>query len=224
MLFEFWKNETSQSPYSEDRFRMVKNQLERRDITDEQVLKAFQKVPRHLFVPEEMRDRAYADYPLPIGEGQTISQPYIVALMTQSLKLQKDDKVLEIGTGSGYQTAILAELGGQVYTVEVFESLSRNAQSILEKLGYENVNFKIGDGTLGWEEYAPYQKIIGTGSAPKVPGPLLDQLNAPGKFVIPVGSKRMQELLLIKKDRKGNLEQEDLCPCSFIQLKGKEGW
>lgn len=224
MSFDFWKDESSQPTYENDRLRMVKNQLKRRDITDQQVLKAFRKVPRHLFVPEEMRDRAYQDYPLPIGEGQTISQPYIVALMTQALNLQEEDKILEIGTGSGYQTAILAELGGQVYTMEVFESLSRNAQSILKRLGYENVHFKIGDGTVGWEEHAPYGKIIGTGSVPKVPGSLLDQLNAPGRLVIPVGSRRMQELLLVKKDREGDLEEEDLCPCSFIQLKGREGW
>ncbi len=224
MPFGFWKDDNSQPTYVDDRLRMVKNQLKGRDITDEQVLEAFRKVPRHLFVPEEMRDRAYADYPLPIGEGQTISQPYIVALMTQSLNLQKDDKVLEIGTGSGYQTAILAELGGQVYTIEVFESLSRNAQAILEKLGYANIHFKIGDGTVGWEEYAPYRKIMGTGSVPKVPGSLLNQLNAPGRLVIPVGSRRVQELLLIKKDGEGDLEEEKLCPCSFIQLKGKEGW
>lgn len=224
MLFDFCKGDNNQPTYVDDRLRMVKNQLKGRDITDEQVLEAFRKVPRHLFVPEDIRDRAYADYPLPIGEDQTISQPYIVALMTQSLKLQQDDKVLEIGTGSGYQTAILAELGGQVYTIEVFESLSRNAQSILEKLGYENIHFKIGDGTLGWEEYAPHKKIMGTGSVPKVPGSLLNQLNAPGRLVIPVGSRRVQELLLVRKDRKGDLEQEDLCPCSFIQLKGREGW
>lgn len=223
MIFSFKRDENDPT-YRNARLRMVKNQLQGRDITDEKVLEVFRAVPRHFYVSDEMKDRAYEDYPLPIGEGQTISQPYIVALMTQALTLKKDDKVLEIGTGSGYQTAILAELVDEVFTIELSKILSQNAQKLLKKLGYEKIHYKTGDGTVGWEEFAPYDKIIGTGSVPRVPEPLLSQLKSSGKLVIPVGSRRVQELLLIKKSEDGELEEENLCPCSFISLKGKEGW
>lgn len=224
MPFLFKRDENDQPSPQDHRMRMVRDQLQRRDITDEKVLQAFRKVPRHRFVPEEMKTRAYADYPLPIGEGQTISQPYIVAKMSQALKLKEGDKVLEIGTGSGYQTAILAELAGEIFTIERFETLSKGAKRVLEELGYEKIYYETGDGTVGWEEYAPYDKIIGTGSVPKVPASLLHQLKAPGRLVIPVGSRRIQELMLVKKQAWGQLEEEELCPCSFIALKGKEGW
>ncbi len=196
-----------------------------RGIRDERVLSALLKVPRHLFVPEELRDRAYVDAPLPIGEGQTISQPYIVALMTEALELDENSRVLEIGTGSGYQAAILAEIAKEVYTVERIPALLERAKRILEALGYDNIYFKLGDGTLGWEEHAPYDAIIVTAGAPEVPEPLVEQLKVGGRMVIPVGDEFSQRLLRVTKlDSSGKVKIEDLGGCVFVKLKGKHGW
>ncbi|MCD6363066.1 MAG: protein-L-isoaspartate(D-aspartate) O-methyltransferase [Synergistetes bacterium] len=203
---------------------MVESQIEIRGIKDERVLRAMMRVPRHLFVPEEYRERAYDDHPLPIGEGQTISQPYIVALMTSLLDLKGNEKVLEIGTGSGYQAAILAELAKEVYSVERIPALAVKAAETLEKLGYKNVRVKVGDGTLGWEENAPYDAIIVTAAAPKVPTPLIKQLKIGGRLVIPIGERFIQSLYKYVKREDGSLDGEDFGGCVFVPLKGKEGW
>jgi len=202
---------------------MVKFQLRKRGISNERLLDAFLKVPRHEFVPQGKKGEAYGDFPLPIGEGQTISQPYIVAYMTELLAPSPEDEVLEIGTGSGYQTAILAELSNEVYTVELRKRLSDKAKDILEELGYGNVHFKVGDGTAGWPEQAPYEGIIGTGGVPQIPSSLKAQLGSGGRLVIPAGSRRNQHIyLLIKKE--GSFRREKKIPCSFVPLTGTEGW
>ena len=202
---------------------MVKNQLIPRGIKDERVLEAMGKIPRHLFIEEALAGEAYNDHPVPIGEKQTISQPYIVALMTETLKLKGDENTLEIGTGSGYQTAILAELSSRVYTVERIKSLLVNARKLLAELGYSNILFKAFDGTLGWNEYAPFDAIMVTAGAPSLPGPLMDQLADNGRMIVPVGDRYSQEL--IKVIRKGsNLKQENLGGCRFVNLIGVHGW
>lgn len=197
--------------------------LKQRGIRDAKVLNAMLKIPRHLFVDNKLWDMAYGDHPLPIGEGQTISQPYIVALMTEALDLKKADKVLEIGTGSGYQTAILAELAGSVFTIEKSEVLAQKARRLLGSTSFKNISFHIGDGTVGWEEHAPYDKGIATGAVPRVPESLMRQLKDPGRLVIPVGGKQVQTLLLLKKES-GKICRLELCSCSFLPLLGKEGW
>ncbi len=180
--------------YAADRERMVKEQLEKRGIRDPRVLEAMRQVPRHRFVPPENRHLAYADGPLPIGEGQTISQPYIVALMSQLLQIDAREKVLEIGTGSGYQAAVLAHLAEIVYTIERYASLAQKAEAKLRELGIDNVHVHVGDGTKGWPEEAPYDGIIATAGSPEVPRPLLEQLSDEGRLVLPVGRKRGQVL------------------------------
>ncbi|HDG97604.1 MAG: protein-L-isoaspartate O-methyltransferase [Deltaproteobacteria bacterium] len=205
------------------RERMVKTQLIPRGIRDQRVLDAMMKVPRHLFVEEALRGEAYNDHPLPIGHKQTISQPYIVAVMTQALELKGNEHTLEIGTGSGYQTAILAELCEKVYTIERIRPLLEQARKRLWDLGYTNILFKAFDGTLGWEEYAPFDAIIVTAGAPKVPQPLLDQLAEGGRLVIPVGGKFSQDLIKITK-KNGNIIQQDLGGCRFVDLIGVHGW
>ena len=209
--------------FIEKRERMVKDQLIRRGINDKRVLEAMRKVPRHLFVPQDVINEAYNDYPLPIGHGQTISQPYMVALMTEALELKGDEKTLEIGTGSGYQTAILAELCKEVYTIERIISLLDKAKKVLKKLGYKNIFFKAGDGTLGWPENRPYDAIIVTAGAPKIPQPLLDQLADKGRLVIPVGDRFSQELVKITKI-KDDIIRENLGGCRFVDLIGIHGW
>ena len=209
--------------YERERLRMVKEQLARRDICDERVLQAMSVVPRHLFTPEEYRDLAYTDGPLPIGERQTISQPYIVALMTEMLELQGDETVLEIGTGSGYQAAVLAHLAYQVHTVERHASLATQAEKIFSRLGLVNVMVHIGDGSLGWQATAPYQGIIVTAAAPHAPQPLLDQLADGGRMVIPVGGMSGQFLELWH--RQGDLyTHETTLPVAFVPLRGEHGW
>jgi len=197
--------------------------LRRRGIEDERVLEAMLKIPRHLFIAHSLWHLAYGDHPLPIGEGQTISQPYIVALMTEALKLQPEHKVLEIGTGSGYQTAILVELAKEVYTVERSAKLLEEARELLARLGYHNVRYRLGDGTKGWAEHAPYERIIASGSVPRVPPSLIAQLADPGRLVIPVGDRHLQELVLLRRAA-GEIEEEKLVPCSFLPLVGEEGW
>ncbi len=206
------------------RERMVKEQIEARGIRDPRVLEAMRKIPRHLFVDEALISQAYNDYPLPIGEGQTISQPYIVALMTSALELKGDEKVLEIGTGSGYQTAILAELAKSVFTVERMEGLMLRARKILDRLGYFNVAYRVGDGTLGWPEMAPFQGIIVTAAAPQIPPPYLEQLDVGGRLIMPIGDKLAQVLYKIVKLPDGSLEKIDLGGCRFVPLVGAYGW
>ena len=210
----------------EERKALVES-IKRRGIKDERVLQALLKVPRHLFVPEDLVHNAYVDAPLPIGMGQTISQPYIVALMTEALELDENSRVLEIGTGSGYQAAILAEIAKEVYTVERIPQLLERAQRVLKSLGYNNIHFKLGDGTEGWEEFAPYDAIIVTAGAPDIPEPLVKQLKEGGRLVIPVGDELTQRLLRIRKVKvngKEKLKIEDLGGCVFVKLKGKYGW
>jgi protein-L-isoaspartate(D-aspartate) O-methyltransferase len=198
---------------------MVKTQIRARGVSDESVLNAMLKVDRHKFVPEETRHLAYSDRPLLIGEGQTISQPYIVALMTELLELKKGDRVLEVGTGSGYQAAILAELADHVYTIEIIESLGRSAERLLKELGYSNIDVKIGDGYIGWEEFAPFDAIIVTAAPPHIPQPLLDQLKEEGRLVIPVGGF-YQDLKKITKV-KGQIKSQDIIPVVFVPMTGE---
>ena len=205
------------------REKMVKNQLIPRGIKDPRVLEAMKTVRRDRFVEEALVGEAYNDHPLPIGNNQTISQPYIVALMTESLALKGNEKVLEIGTGSGYQTALLAELADRVYTVERIRALMIRARTLLAELNYHNILFKAFDGTLGWQEYAPYDAIIVTAGAPKVPEPLLEQLAEGGQLVIPIGNKYSQELIKITR-KKGTFTQENLGGCRFVDLVGIHGW
>ena len=206
------------------RKKMVEQQLAASgDITDKRMLEAFLKVPRHRFVSEKDQPNAYSNFPLPIGSAQTISQPYMVALMTQCLELKGEEKVLEIGTGSGYQSAILAEIAKEVYTVERFRELSASAEDILNELGYKNINFKVGDGTLGWQEHAPFDSIIVTAGAPSVPKPLLEQLKDGGRLVIPIGLNLSQTLTIFIKVS-GTFVKNEICDCMFVPLVGKEGW
>lgn len=202
--------------YQKERERMVEVQIKARGIKNERVLNAIRKVPRHVFVPENMMSHAYDDEPLPIGGGQTISQPYIVAYMTEALQLNENMKVLEIGTGSGYQAAVLAELSKKVFSVEILSDLSKRAQKILKKLGYTNIQFKIGDGNLGWEEYAPFDAIIVTAAPSRVPEALQKQMKIQGKMVIPVGDA-FQELVLIIRSKK-KIKQKKLLPVRFVPL------
>ncbi|MCS7232907.1 MAG: protein-L-isoaspartate(D-aspartate) O-methyltransferase [Synergistetes bacterium] len=203
---------------------MIKEQIEARGLKDEKILNVMRKVPRHLFVPQAYLSESYDDHPLPIGEGQTISQPYMVALMTSLLDLKGDERVLEIGTGSGYQTAILAELAKEVFSIERIESLAKSAEERLKALGYKNVRIKVGDGSLGWEEYAPYDAIIVTAAAPKVPSPLTKQLKVGGRIVIPIGDRFFQNLHRYVKKGEETLEGHDFGGCVFVPLRGKEGW
>jgi protein-L-isoaspartate(D-aspartate) O-methyltransferase len=205
------------------RKRMVEEQLIPRGISNPRVLEAFRKIERHKFIPEELRSSAYGDFPVPIGDGQTISQPYIVALMSECLDLHGGEKVLEIGTGSGYQTAILAELSKEVYSIERFESLSKHAAIILAELAYTNVRLKVGDGTLGWPEEAPFERIVVTAASPHIPLPLTEELAEKGKLLLPIGESFSQALTLVEK--KGNrLESKAICGCVFVPLVGKYGW
>ncbi len=203
--------------------RMIKEQLMQRGINDARVLDAFRKVSRHEFVPEKDKKNAYNDHPISIGEGQTISQPYIVALMTQSLELTGGEKVLEIGTGSGYQTAILAELCDQVYSIERIKILAERAVQILGNLHYKNIHLKIDDGTLGWKEQEPFNAIIVTAGSPEIPKPLIDQLANNAKMVIPVGSNYSQVLKITEK-KQGKIMEKNICGCVFVPLLGKHGW
>ncbi len=206
-----------------ERERMVEEQLVRRGIADRRVLEAMRKVPRHRFVEEALRERAYGDHPLPIGEGQTISQPYMVAAMTQLLRLQGDEKVLEVGTGSGYQTAILAELARRVCSVERLPTLAARARRVLEELGYTNAVVKTGDGTYGWPDEAPFDRILVTAAAPAVPAPLFQQLAEGGRLVLPVGDAYAQTLHLVDKVE-GRMRTSTDCGCVFVKLVGKYGW
>jgi protein-L-isoaspartate(D-aspartate) O-methyltransferase len=199
---------------------MVHEQIESRGITNARVLAAMTKVPRHEFVPEHLADKAYEDHPLPIGHNQTISQPYIVALMTELLRVEPGEKILEVGTGSGYQAAILAEVGAQVYSVEILEPLAKTSAELLQRLGYANIHVKAGDGYLGWPKHAPYDGIIVTAAADRrVPPPLIEQLKPGGRLVIPVSDGLPhQSLLLVEKDADGNVTSHNVAPVMFLPL------
>ena len=199
---------------------MVDEQLRARGIRDARVLDAMARVPRHLFVPEPQRDEAYEDHPLPIGHGQTISQPYIVAFMSEALRLEPSDRVLEIGTGSGYQAAVLAELAGEVYTIEIIGNLATRAEATLREAGYRNVTVKTGNGYLGWPEHAPYDRIIVTAAPEQVPAALVAQLKAGGLMAIPVGEAGFQELRVLKRTDSG-LETIATLPVRFVPMTGK---
>jgi len=205
------------------RLRMVDGHLAARGIRDARVLDAFRRVPRHLFVPEELRAQAYEDHPLGIGAEQTISQPYMVATMTEALALQGGEKVLEVGTGSGYQTAILLALGARVFTIERLPELSARASETLEGAGFPGARFKVGDGTLGWPEEAPFDRVIVTAGAPSMPISLVQQLAEGGMMAIPVGEAREQELLLVSRQG-GFVKKKRVCGCVFVKLVGAEGW
>ncbi|HIE43249.1 MAG TPA: protein-L-isoaspartate(D-aspartate) O-methyltransferase [Candidatus Omnitrophica bacterium] len=210
-----------ESNFEKARRFMVTSQIEGRRINDEATLEAMLSVPRHKFVPPEYIRAAYGDHPLPIGEGQTISQPYIVALMTEKLKLNPSDKVLEIGTGSGYQAAVLSKICEEVYTVEIIPSLGEKAKKRLQNLGYDNVTVKIGDGYYGWEEHSPFDAIIVTAAATHIPPPLIEQLKVGGRMVIPIGGVfQIQRLMFIEKKADGKLESKNLIPVRFVPLRG----
>lgn len=215
------QEEDKEKIFTQRRQDMVINQLQGRDITNPKVLQAMLTVPRHKFVDEHIRESAYNDYPLPIGEGQTISQPYIVALMTQLLDLKGEEKVLEIGTGSGYQAAVLAEIVKEVYTVEIYESLSKKSEKLIKDLGYKNIHFKIGDGYYGWEEYAPYDAIIVTCAPDHVPPPLIQQIREDGgRMVIPVGGIWMVQTLMKIEKIKGEVKSKGIIGVRFVPMIG----
>ena len=199
---------------------MVKEQLVMRGITADRILAAMRKVPREEFVPEELRSASYADRPLPIGFDQTISQPYIVAFMTEELRPKPEDRVLEIGTGSGYQAAILAELVAEVYSIEIIEPLARMAEATLERLGYRNIHVKAGDGYKGWPEHAPFDCVIVTCAPDHVPKPLTEQLKEGGRMIIPVGPPGNQDLYLLEK-QEGELRQQAVSPVRFVPMTGE---
>ncbi|MCA1756388.1 MAG: protein-L-isoaspartate(D-aspartate) O-methyltransferase [Bacteroidales bacterium] len=213
---------SAQERYDELRSRMVEEQLVERGITDDRVLGAMSKIERHLFIPAAFRCRAYEDYPVSIEEGQTISQPYIVALMTELLRLKPGMKVLEIGTGSGYQAAVLAEIVEEVYTIELIESLVVCSDSLFDLLGYDNIHTRHGDGYMGWEEHAPYDAIIVTCAPSDIPEPLTRQLKEGGRMVIPVGDTIIQDLVLLRK-RMGKLRRTKIAPVMFVPMKSSDG-
>jgi protein-L-isoaspartate(D-aspartate) O-methyltransferase len=211
------------SNFEKARARMVEEQLIPRSIHDQKTLEAMRKVPRHLFVEDALKNQAYGDYPLPIGRGQTISQPYIVALMTQALGLKGHEHVLEIGTGSGYQAAILSQICEKVYTVERIDTLLVQARKVFDSLHYLNILTKLDDGTNGWPEYSPYDVIIVTAGGPKIPLPLLEQLADPGILVIPVGDRGVQDLRLVTK-KEGEIKEKTIELVRFVNLIGDHGW
>ena len=205
--------------WAASRHAMVEEQIRERGVRQAEVLQAMEAVPRHLFVPTDSRDQAYGDSPLPIGWSQTISQPYIVALMTELLELDRDDKVLEIGTGSGYHAAVLSKVAGEVYTIEIIDQLGRQARSTLQDLGYDNVHVRVGDGYQGWPDEAPFDAIILTAAPPSTPQPLLDQLKMGGRMVVPGGSF-VQDLLLLTKTPEG-IKRRTVAPVRFVPMTGE---
>jgi protein-L-isoaspartate(D-aspartate) O-methyltransferase len=209
--------------YQRLREEMVRQQVAARGISDPAVLEAMRKIPRHVFVSEALRDQAYGDFPLPIGEQQTISQPYIVAEMTQALQLTREDRVLEIGTGSGYQAAILGEIAYRVYTIERIRALYLQARRLFDELRLFNVVTRYGDGSKGWEEESPFDAIIVTAGAPRIPPILLNQLAIGGRLVAPVGNQHSQDLIKVVKDKTG-IRQSNLGGCRFVKLVGEQGW
>jgi len=213
------QSHSNDDSWSAERRRMVRTQIEARGVHDAAVLRAMREVPRHLFVPENLRSQAYADGPLPVGHDQTISQPYIVALMTEALDLKEQDRVLEVGTGSGYQAAVLAEIAREVFTIEIIEPLGRQAEKHLHALGYSNVHVRIADGYQGWPEQAPFDAIIVTAAPDHIPQPLVEQLRIGGRLIIPVGRKE-QELVLLHR-REDSVERRVLTPVRFVPMTGE---
>ncbi len=206
----------------EEREKMVSEQIAARDIKDPNVLKVMRIVPRHAFVPKNVQKAAYGDHPLPIGFDQTISQPYIVAFMTEALGLKPDSKVLEIGTGSGYQAAVCAEIAAEVYTIEIVEGLAKGAEKTLKELGYPNVFVRAGDGYFGWPEKGPFDAIIGTAAAERIPEPLIEQLKPGGRMILPYETKQgFQYLVLVTKDEKGNISKRNVMPVMFVPMTGE---
>lgn len=216
---EAWR----EARFAKDRERMVEEQLLRRGIRDQRLLDVMRRLPRHLFVEEALQERAYGDHPLPIGEGQTISQPYMVAVMTELLQLRGAEKVLEIGTGSGYQAAVLASLSRRVCTIERIPSLGERARQLLEALGFTNVLVRIADGTVGWPDESPFDRIIVAAGSPEVPEPLLAQLAVGGRLVIPVGTETSQTLHVLERSADGIRGSKE-AGCVFVKLIGKYGW
>jgi protein-L-isoaspartate(D-aspartate) O-methyltransferase len=214
---------SEEEQYARDRIHMVETQLRNRGIGDERVLEAMRRIPRHEFVPQDFRSQAYGDHPIPIGESQTISQPFIIARSLQALCLDGSESVLEVGTGSGYQTALLAVLAHTVYSMERYATLAHGAETILARLGLSNVRVVVGDGSHGWREFAPFDAIVVSAAAPSVPQSLLDQLSSNGRMVIPVGPAQAQELLLLRK-HDGKAVVEVLEGCRFVPLVGTEGY
>jgi protein-L-isoaspartate(D-aspartate) O-methyltransferase len=210
--------------YSIARRLMVERQIIARGVRDRLVLDAMTQVPRHLFVEEALRGQAYSDYPLPIGEKQTISQPYMVAFMTEALRLKGGEKVLEIGTGSGYQAAVVSQIASRVFSVERITDLARRARRVLDTIGCKNINIKLSDGTCGWQEESPFDAIIVTAGAPNVPPLYLEQLEIGGRLVIPVGSRGSQILKRITRTGLQEFSEENLLDCRFVPLIGKDGW
>ncbi len=210
--------------FERQREEMVLKQIESRGVSDPNVLSALRKVPRHVFVSEALRDQAYGDFPLPIGEQQTISQPYIVAEMTQALEIDENDRVLEIGTGSGYQAAILAEIAYRVYTVERIRTLYFKARKLFDQLHYHNILTKYSDGSTGWTSESPFDGIIVTAGAPDIPDTLVKQLAVGGRMVVPVGNQYSQDLIKINKDESGRIRKTNLGGCRFVKLVGEQGW
>jgi protein-L-isoaspartate(D-aspartate) O-methyltransferase len=210
--------------YTSKRQRMIETQLLPRGIKDPRVIAAMRKVPRHLFLDEALWPEAYEDHPVPIGEKQTISQPFIVAIMTEALKLSGTEKILEIGTGSGYQAAVLAELAEQVYSMERLPSIAKRARRILDELKYANIVITIGDGTLGWKEHSPYDGIIVTAASPYPPKTLLEQLKVGGRLIIPIGDEFTQDLTLYIRDSDKDYSKESYGGCRFVKLIGEQGW
>lgn len=221
VLFPASSHSQPPDPYARKRQVMMAKDIKGRGLKDKKVLEAMGKVPRHLFVDKYLRDRAYEDYPLPIGEGQTISQPYVVALMTEALELKPSHRVLEIGAGSGYQAAILAEIGKEVYTIEIRKGLADKAEKRLMALGYKNVSVKYADGYLGWKEFAPFDAIIITASANHIPPPLIKQLKEGGRLIIPLGSTVFFQTLTLVTKNKGELDVEQLIPVAFVPMIGE---
>ncbi len=206
----------------DERERMVATQIQARGVRDPNVLQAMRAVPRHAFVPETQQALAYADHPLPIGHEQTVSQPYVVAFMTEALGLDPNSVVLEIGTGSGYQAAVCAEIAREVYSIEILEPLARSAIELLTKLGYSNVHIRAGDGFYGWPDAGPFDAIIGTAAAREIPGPLIEQLKPGGRMILPVeGESGFQRLILLTKDEQGQLHRKAVMPVRFVPMTGR---
>lgn len=205
------------------RRKMVAEQMAGQGIRDERVLAVFRRIPRHEFVPPSATEQAYENHPIAIGQGQTISQPYMVACMTQALDLHGGEKVLEVGSGSGYQTAVLKALNADVYTIERVPELSERARENVERTGFSGVHYRVGDGSLGWPEEAPFDRVIVTAGAPTMPVSLVEQLREGGLMVIPVGGEEEQELLLVRRGQ-GRVTRERICSCIFVKLWGEEGW
>ena len=224
LLLWLWQAAAPRDSYAAQRERMVREQIEERGVRDPEILRVMRETPRHLFVPEALRSQAYEDHPVPIGYGQTVSQPYIVGLMTELLEPHKDARVLEIGTGSGYQAAVLAPLVRHVYTMEIVRELAESSAALLKKLGYRNITVRWGDGYRGWPEEAPFDRIIVTAAPPKLPKALLEQLKPGGKLVAPVGSSILgQDLIVVEKTRDGKLRRRSVIPVMFVPMvRGRE--